>query len=306
MLRIMCKRQHDNTYSKNLTGYKSTAQSKRERDDQALPGAFQNDRIKPSTFLFGFFVCFSHTTCHERTARPRSMFPPMLIGVPVGHRRPQVELGGSGSRRELHQAPLHTRELGQELHHSRGPLRANGMATGLHWSFWGRPALLHYLPVFALHWSARKVKSPAVALQVQDEQLGSPTARDGAPTQLPPWPQMLTWFWTTSLSGRKKEVTPRAIWYFTFYVVHTFCVAHVSWMEQGEFQLWGWRSWAAGLILHTKARTYSWETGIAFKWYPHRRTHWKNPKHAAQTLHNVCLPFLLCFVPLPVTAVMLL
>lgn len=31
MLRIMCKRQHDNSYSKNLTGYKSTAQSKRER-----------------------------------------------------------------------------------------------------------------------------------------------------------------------------------------------------------------------------------------------------------------------------------
>lgn len=60
MLRIMCKRQHDNTYSKNLTGYKSTAQSKRERDDQALPGAFQNDRIKPSTFLFGFLFV-SHT-----------------------------------------------------------------------------------------------------------------------------------------------------------------------------------------------------------------------------------------------------
>lgn len=79
-----------------------------------------------------------------------------------------------------------TCELGHELHHSRRPLRANGMATGLHWSFGGCPALLHYLPVFALHWSARKVKSPALALQIQDDQLGSPTAQDGAPTQLSP------------------------------------------------------------------------------------------------------------------------
>lgn len=225
MLRIMCKRQHDNSYSKNLPSIK--AQHKiRDRDDQALLVAFQNDRIKPSTFdTEGVFVRFTHTWCahvgHERTAWPRSTLPPWHPCSSVPQRDAEdpwwswVAGGATQSCTKFPRMPVSwarscttgrrpwgTAQAGRAVHEPA--LLANSTSTGPQWSFGGRPAL-RYPPVLALHWSAREIKSPALAFQVQHDQLGSTTARDGAPTQLSPWPQMLTWFWTTSLSGRKKK-----------------------------------------------------------------------------------------------------
>lgn len=148
--------------------------------------AFQNDRIKPSILVLSGFLFVSHTRCatskqpsHEARSHPH------LLVSQWDTEDPRSSWVAQGAAESCTKRPC-TCELGHELHHSRRPLRANGMATGLHWSFGGCPALLHYLPVFALHWSARKIKSPALALQVQADQLGSPTAQDGAPTQLSP------------------------------------------------------------------------------------------------------------------------